>query len=56
MVETREGKIEEAIAQVIMTMGSKRLPPHSSRLTIHLMTNAAVAVYETAVENQRRKE
>lgn len=55
-VEKLEGKIEEAIAVVIVSMGLKRLPLLPSRQTMHLMAKAAVAVYETAVENQRRKE
>jgi hypothetical protein len=55
-VEKLEEKIEEAIAQVIVTMGLKKLPQLPSRLTMHLMAKAAVAVYEAAVENQRPEE
>jgi hypothetical protein len=32
-------------------MGLKRLPALPSQLTMHLMAKAAVAVFETAVEN-----
>ncbi len=50
-VEKREGKIEEAIAEMIVKMGLKKLPLLPSRHTMHLMAKAAVAVYEAAVEN-----
>ncbi len=52
-VEKLEKRIEEAIAQVIMAMGLKKLPLLPSRHTMHLMAKAAVAVYEGAVDNQR---
>jgi hypothetical protein len=52
-VEKLEGKIEEAITEIIMKMGLKRLPLLPSQQTIHLMAKAAVAVYETAVEDQQ---
>jgi hypothetical protein len=55
-VEKLEEKIEEAIAQVMTTMGLKKLPLLPSRRTMHLMAKAAVAVYEAAVENQRLEE
>jgi hypothetical protein len=55
-VEKLEEKIEEAIAQVIVTMGLKKLPLLPDRRTMHLMAKAAVAVYEGAVENQRPEE
>jgi hypothetical protein len=49
-----EDKIEEAVAEVIVKMGLKRLPLLPSRQTMHLMAKAAVAVYEAAVENSDR--
>lgn len=55
-VEKLEGKIEEAIAEIIVKMGLKKLPLLPSRYTFQMMAKAAVAVYEAAVENQRRKE
>jgi hypothetical protein len=53
-VDKLEGKIEEAIAEVIVKMGVKKLPLLPSRRTMHLMAKAAVAVYEAAVENDDR--
>ena len=53
-VEMLEGRIEEAIAEIIVTMGVKKLPFLPERRTLHLMAKAAVAVYEGVVENQRR--
>ncbi len=50
-VEKLEVRIEEAIADVIVKMGVKKLPLLPSRHTVHLMAKAAVAVYEAAVEN-----
>jgi hypothetical protein len=46
-----ESTIEQAIAEVIMNMGVRKLPLLPSRHTIHLMAKAAVTVYEAAVEN-----
>ena len=54
-VEKLEVKIEEAIAEVIVKMGLKKLPLLPSRRTVHLMAKAAVTVYEAAVENQRQE-
>lgn len=51
-VEKLETKIEDAIAQVIIAMGLKRLPLLPARPTMHLMAKAAVTVYEAAVENR----
>ncbi len=45
-----EGKIEEAIAEVIVKMGLKMLPLLPVRHTMHLMAKAAVTVYEAEVE------
>ncbi len=51
-----EGKIEEAIAEIIVKMGLKKLPLLPARQTMHLMAKAAVAVYEAAVENQQQEQ
>jgi hypothetical protein len=48
-----ERELEEAIAAVVARLGLRRLPLLPSRQTMHLMSKAAVAVYESAVENQR---
>ena len=53
-VEKLEGKIEEAIAEIIVKMGVRKLPLLPSRHTMHLMAKAAIAVYEAAVENYDR--
>ena len=53
-VEKLEGKIEEAIAEIIVKMGVRKLPLLPSHQTMHLMARAAVAVYEAAVENYDR--
>ena len=50
-VEKLEGKIEEAVAEIIVKMSLRKLPLLPSRHTMHLMAKAAVAVYEAAVEN-----
>jgi hypothetical protein len=55
-VEKLEGKIEEAIAEIIVKMGVRKLPLMPSRPTMHLMAKAAVAVYEAAVENDDRRQ
>jgi hypothetical protein len=52
-VEKLEGKIEEAIAEVIVKMGLKKLTLLPSRQTMHLMVKAAVTVSEAAVENNK---
>lgn len=52
-VEKLEDRIEEAIADVVVKMGRKRLPLLPSRHTFQMMAKAAVAVYEAAVENRR---
>ncbi len=55
LFEKLEGKIEEAIAEIIvLKMGHKKLPLLPACHTIHLMAKAAVTVYEAAAENQRR--
>ena len=50
-----KSKIEEAIAEIIVKMGLKKLPLLPARHTMHLMAKAAVTVYEAAVENQDRR-
>ena len=55
-VDKLEGKIEEAIAEIIVKMGLKKLPILPTRHIMHLMAKASVTVYEAAVENQRREE
>lgn len=52
-VEKLEDRIEEAIAEVVVTMGLRKLPLLPSRHTFQMMAKAAVAVYEAAVENRR---
>jgi hypothetical protein len=49
-----ESEIEEAIAELIVKMGLKKLPLLPSRQTMHLMAKAAVAVFEAAVANSDR--
>ena len=53
VVRKLEEKIEDAVAEVIVGMGLKKLPLLPSRQTMHLMAKAAVTVYEAAVENHR---
>ena len=53
-VEKLESKMEEAIAEIMVKMGVKKLPLLPSRHTMHLMAKAAVTVYEAAVENDDR--
>lgn len=48
-VNKLEGDIEQAIAEVIMRLGLKRLPILPSPRTMHLMAKAAVAVFEAVV-------
>ena len=55
-VEKLEEKLKEAIAEVVMKLGLKKLPLLPSDRTMHLMAKAAVTVYEAAVENQRPEE
>ncbi len=43
-----EGKIQEAIVEIIVEMGLRRLPLLPSHHTMHLMAKAAVSVYEAA--------
>ncbi len=52
-VENMEDAIEDAIADVIVRLGLRKLPVLPSRRTMHLMAKAAVAVYEAAVENSQ---
>ena len=54
IVHKLEQELEKAIAGVVSPMGLKKLPLLPSQQTVHLMAKAAVAVYESAVENQHR--
>ena len=51
-----EQDLEDAIAGMAARLGLRKLPLLPSRQTVHLMAKAAVAVYESAVENQREPE
>jgi len=53
IVRKLEGKLEEAIADVICHLGLKRLPLLPSHHTMEMMAKAAVAVYEAAVEDRK---
>ena len=53
-VEKLEGKIEEAIAEIIVKMGLKKLPLLPARHIMHLMAKAAVTVYQAGREQQMR--
>jgi hypothetical protein len=52
IVQMLEREIEEALAEVLLRLGRKRLPLVPLSGTIHLMAKAATTVYEAAVENQ----
>ena len=54
--ECSQGKLEEAIADVIGRLGLKKLPLLPSRHTMEMMAKAAVAVYEAAVEEHEHPE
>ena len=51
-IQKLEDKLAEAIAGILIQMGLKRLPLLPSHQTMHLMAKAAVAVYESAIENR----
>ncbi|MEK0423932.1 MAG: hypothetical protein ACK5EO_17835 [Planctomycetota bacterium] len=55
-VSKLEQKILEAIFEIVIKMGLKKLPLLPSHHTVHLMAKAAVAVYEAAVENSQTGE
>lgn len=55
-VRRLETELEEAIVGVVSRLGLGQLPLLPSQRTMHLMAKAAVAVYESAVENQMRKQ
>jgi hypothetical protein len=48
--EKLEDHIEQLIAEFVMRMGLKRLLLLPSQRSMHLMTKAAVTVYETVAE------
>jgi hypothetical protein len=56
IIDALEEKLKRAIVEVIMEMGLKRLPLLPSSETMHLMAKAAVAVYESAVDNNRPRQ
>jgi MinD-like ATPase involved in chromosome partitioning or flagellar assembly len=49
-VRKLENELTEAIADVILRLGLKKLPLLPSRHTMEMMAKAATAVYEGAVE------
>jgi hypothetical protein len=51
VVHKLEKDIEDAIVDIVLRLGLRRLPLLPSQRTMHLMAKAAVAVYEAAVEN-----
>ena len=53
-IRTLETEIEKSVVEVICRLGLRHLPLLPSQQTMHLMAKAAVAVYESAVENQAR--
>jgi hypothetical protein len=53
IVAKLEDNVAPAIAEVIVRLSLKRLPLLPSKVTMHQMAKAAVAVYEAAVDNQR---
>ena len=55
-VSKLEQMILEAIFEIVIKMGLKKLPLLPSHHTVHLMAKAAVAVYEAAVENSQTGE
>ena len=56
IVKKLEAELEAAIAEVIVKNGLKGLPLLPSQRTRHLMSKAAVTVYETAIENQQSQD
>jgi hypothetical protein len=50
----RQDRRGHAIAEIIVTMGLKKLPLLPARQTMNLMAKAAVAVYEAEVDNPQR--
>ena len=55
-VNKLEKKIEDAIAEVIIGMGFRKLPLLPARPTMQMMAKAAVAVYEAVVEEGNIRE
>lgn len=54
IVEKLEKELEDAIAEIIRQLGPNKLPLKPSPRTMHLMSKAAVTVYEAAVENSEK--
>jgi len=55
-VEKLEDNVQQALAEVIMKLGLKRLPLLPSHHTLQMMAKAAAAVYEAAVDNSSRED
>jgi hypothetical protein len=53
-VQVLEWEIQAAIAGVVARRGLRKLPLLPSGRTMHLMSKAAVAVYEAAVASHQR--
>ena len=53
IVRRLEDAIEESISRIFRQMGLGELPLLPSPRTTHLMAKAAVAVYESALDNSR---
>lgn len=54
-VSKLEQKFQEAMIDILVKMGLKKVPLLPSQTTTHLMAKAAVTVYEAAVENNQRE-
>jgi hypothetical protein len=54
-VHKLEKAIEKTILDVICDLGLKKLPILPSHDTVQMMAKAAVAVYESAVEEHERR-
>ena len=53
-VRQLEDEIATAVSRAMKKMGRKKLPLLPSEQTVHLMSKAAVTVFEAAVENQHK--
>ncbi|MEZ6068934.1 MAG: hypothetical protein R3C10_01415 [Pirellulales bacterium] len=56
LVSRLERELERAVATAVKKIAAKRLPMQPSRQTIHLMSKAAVSVYEAAVAAHERRD
>lgn len=55
-VRRLEDEIELAISRALKKLGQKQLPLLPTDQTVHLMSKAAVTVFEAAVENRHPDE